>query len=213
MESSTSNPAGEYTLLDTDSVTLNDDLVEVEIRFPIATSGQYVIFDDARVTGKDIQDIMLPLDLQNGNLKHVFIQTRGNLDDIHPVFGRDIIDETTIVDDGTYKFLHFDYPPFYYPPFDSPPYLYSPMRNSRIRIQGYKPLASLSSQSDTITLDAEKLDLLVAQSAVQLYRMKENPVSSEDKGRYFVQIREWEDEVRRLSHHGMATYNRKIRSF
>ncbi len=173
LTSTTTCPAGEFTLLELENQNINDNLVEVEIRLKITTNAKYVIFDALRVTGRDVREYLLPTDVKNGSLAKVYIQSSGYsddpCDDLHPanwspVYGFDIIP------DGTDEYLRL---PFSY------------TSSSKIRLVGDYPLETLSSDTDTIALSDEKqLKLLIAHAKYLMYLEIEGPVSSEDISRY-----------------------------
>lgn len=195
LTSTTANPIGEFTELLLENQTLNDDLVEVSVRFPIATINKYVCFDDARLYGISLDEILLPYDFQNGSLNSV--RFCDSDEDIQPSFGRDVMEDCTIIDDGTYKYLHSGH-----------------LLNSqlRIRLGGYKPLETLSAATDTIsTDDSGHIQMIVAYALHQLYEMQ-GGVSSQDKGRFQMGSAYWLGKYNRLGHHRMATINRQLRS-
>lgn len=194
LTSSTACPAGEFTLLSLENQALNDDLVEVQIRFKVVTNAKYVYFDDAIVNGMHLDEYLVPVNLRSGHISRVHLQTGGNYAvpttnsslvcyDIHPTSwgGRE---EFKIIDDSTYTYLQL---------IDSPESYY------RMRLIGYAPLETLSADTDTISLSGESLNLICAKAASVLYKLEGGPVSSEDKIRYFGEIAYWEDEVRKLT--------------
>jgi len=196
--STTACPAGEYTLLKLENQTLNDDLVEVQLRLGIATNAKYVYFDHARVTGHNIDEYLLPVDLRDGDTDEVFIQTTGYsdkiCDDLHPrywekVYGYDILN------DGTDKYLRL-------------PALYT--SNRLIRLKGRKPLSVVSAYTSTIeTNDGGEVNLFIAYAKYKLFSMVKTPVSSEDVRRYREEIAEAYGEYRRL----LAKHRMPVRSY
>jgi hypothetical protein len=175
LTSTTSNPAGEFTLLKLEDQTPNDDLVEVQIRVKVTTNGQYVIYDGLRVvSGQNVYDYVLPTDVLNGDLAQVYVQISGYsekaCDDINPrqsSFSQ--VRDWDIVNDGTYDYLHFDSS-------------YSTSR--QIKLIGTTPLETLSADADTISLSGNKTDLLIFYAAYLLYEMQAHVVASKDISRY-----------------------------
>lgn len=171
LTSDTSNPSGEFTLLELENQALNDDLVEVEIRFKVITNGNVVYFDDARLLNKLISEYLIPADFVSGQLAQVFIQTSGIssdiVDDIHPASFRQV--EFRIKSDGTDEYLHLDE-------------LHSTAL--RMRLRGYKPFTSYTADSDTIPIDGNKVNLIVFYAAYLLYEQEMNIAASNDISRY-----------------------------
>ena len=196
--SSTTNPAGEFTRLELESQNLNDDLVEVEIRFKIATDTKYVYFDDAQLNGISLQEYLLPEDFQNGQIETVFIG--GDDEKIHSVFYPS--DETgnfITIHDGTYRYLRLDN---------------IPLSGQRIRLIGSKPLETLSAQTDTIsTDDTGHIQMIVTYALHQLYETQKAGVSSQDKLKYEAESFYWLGKYNKLkAQHGMATFSRLLRA-
>jgi len=165
--STTTSIAADHTLIEIESYNIPDDLVEIQFRFQCATNGNIVYFDDARVTGSSREEYLLPLEFTNGGHVSQAIVTTDDIDDSHPRFSD--WQEHRIRNDGTDTYLHL------------PHATQSP---KRIRLIGYKPLETLSADSDTLTISTERLNLIVAYAAHLLYEMEKGPVSSEDKSRF-----------------------------
>lgn len=192
LTSTTSCPAGEFTLLELEDQQLNDDLAQIEIRFKVATNTKYTYFDSARVIGDSLFEYLLLSDFDTGEVSQVYVQASGYSDDICDDLNPRYWDrqEFTTIHDGTYLYLRLRN---------------IPTNNKQIRIIGTTPLGSLSADTDTISISGAKLNLIVAKAAAILYRLEQGPVSSEDKGRYFTEINIWESEYRKLVlHHMMA---------
>jgi len=170
--STTSNPAGEYTLLKLENQTLNDDLDEVQIRLTVTTSGQYAYFDNVRIKGLDASRIILPLIFQNPSsaVKSVEIQSTNTqeypTDDnlsyarFTPLFG------WNTEDDATTKYL-----------------ILPNVTNQRLlKIKGIAPLEdTLSSATDTMTIEDPHLDVLVEMAVSILYDMESGSPSAGDR--------------------------------
>lgn len=188
LTSTTSNPAAEFSLLEKEDQTLNDDLVEVEVRLKITTDAKYVYFSPPRLIGIDVYEYLLPYDLQTGHVSQVYIQTEGYSEDIcddllptrwDRAFGYEIID------DGTYKWLRL-------------PNLYVAPR--QIRLIGDTHFEIMDDQADTIsTSDERKLNLLLAYSAFCLFRMEEGVPSPQDIRRVETNVAKWYAYYKRLS--------------
>lgn len=189
LTSTTSNPAGEWTLLELEDQDLNDNLVDIQFRYKVATDTKYAYFDNSRVTGLSIYEFMLPVDFRDGHLSQAFIQTGGladdPCDDLHLYKPPEKIYFTNdpVADDGTYKYLRL---PALYP-------------NSRkIELIGYKPLTVPSSDSDSVEVNDPELELLIAQSALELYNIMRGPISTQATSKFAIEIAYWEREVFRL---------------
>ena len=96
-----------WNLIELESQKINDDINYIEFRFRVHTNAKYAYFDDARVTGRDVYDYLLPGDLQDGYIRTVAIQYTGNSDDACDDIG--VVRYKTIynwhtVDNGTDKF-------------------------------------------------------------------------------------------------------------
>jgi len=192
LTSTTANPAGRLTLLKLEDQELNDDLVEVQIRFKVTTASQSVYFDHARVIGRNQREYLLPLDVANGKLSSVEVQTdtysdRG-CDDLLPR-GWEDWNGWEIIDDGTDKFLDLGM---------------LPIEERLIRLRGYAPLSAVSIYSDTIEIDGELLNRFIAYAKYKLYQAIEGPVAASDIGRYELQSAKAYQEYQRLSHLRMS---------
>ena len=170
--STTEAPAGEFTLLELKDQTCSSALVEVEIRFLVATSTQYVIFDDARLTTSfSPKEYRLPTDFHNGAVRRVDIQTKGFADDAcddlnflyyDPYFG------FTTTDDGTK--LRLENPG---------------VSNRRIRVRGDYPLSTLDTDTATIPTDnAKEVNLFLKYAEYKLFESLTAAPDSTDTSRY-----------------------------
>ena len=171
LTSTTSCPAGQWTLIELESQALNDDLVEIQFRFYVATDTKYAYFDDARVIGRSIREYLLPDDFVLGHVSQVLVQTSGYsdepCDDLLPVHWD--WQNHSIYNDGTNVFLRLKE--------------YNTSAH-RIRLRGYKPLETLSADTDTITLEAHRIPLLIAQAKVIFWELEETPVAINDVARF-----------------------------
>ncbi len=188
LTSSTSCPATKLTLLELEDQTLNDNLVEIQIRFKIATNTKYAYFDTSRLHGPLMTEYLLPKDFRDGHLSQVYRQigsSQGDpCDDLH-MGSRIQLHNSEVVSDGTYKWLRLD---------DPQP------SNQIIQLIGYKPLETLTDIDDTISVDDPQLDLVIAQACVELFTLERGMASPPDRDSYDIRKREWQDEVRRLKY-------------
>jgi len=175
-----------WNLLELESQSLNDDLTDVQIRFRVNPKGKYIILDKPRVVGKHLYEYMLPYNFQNGELHQVWIQTSGYsddpCDDIQPrtwerVYGY------SVKDDGTYKWIRM-------------PFL--PSNNRQIWLIGTAPLSTLSSDTDTVEIDGERINLLVALAKYKFYQQLSEPAGAQDVSRYKNALAEAYGEYLRL---------------
>jgi hypothetical protein len=196
LTSTTANGTTVFTELKLENQTLNDDLDYVSIRFKVTTNGKYVIFDDAWLGDGKLYEYLLPDDFVEGHLSRVHLQTYGTSDecfyDLQPFArspGRVIPHE--IISDGTNLYLKLLEP--------------VPIER-RLRLIGIKPLETLSADTDTITLKAEKIPALIAKARMIFWAREGEPVSSEDKSRFIDSYARAErDYYRLISKHRMPT--------
>ncbi len=179
LNSTTTCPAAKWTLLELEDQAINDDIVEIQFRFRVHTNLKYAYFDNARAYGKTMREYLLPTDFKNGGVSQAFIQNEGYsddpCDDLRPMSWSKVPDIKT-VEDGSYKWLQL-------------PYNYTSGR--QIRLEGYAPLETLSSATDTISLDGEKVDLLIAYAAMDLFERQEGVPASQDVGRFTSNYFKW----------------------
>ena len=186
LNSTTSCPASKFTLLELEDQPINDNIVEIQFRMRVHTSGQYVYFDPPRAIGMNIYEYLLPQDFQDGFVSSVEIQTSGYSDDIcddlQPRSWEKVYN-WSIVNDGSYKYLRL-------------PAGYSNGR--KIRLIGYCPLETQTADTSTISLDGEKVNLLIAYAAYLLYEMVESVPASGDVSRYERASSKWLSKYYRL---------------
>ncbi len=177
---------GQFTLLEIEDQAIPDDIVQIQFRMRVLTTAQNVYFDQPRVTGRDIREYLLPLDFQDGFISQVKVQTSGYSDDIcddlHPRYWEEVYDFDPNINDGTYKYLRLP--------------VYS--TKTQIRLIGYHQLETLTSDTDTITLDGERLNLLIAYAAYLLFEMEEDVPSSRDTSRIERSSVKWLSKYYRL---------------
>ncbi len=193
LTSTTLCPINYFTLLKLENQALNDDLVEIQFRFKVATLSKNVYFDHARVIGGDVSEYLLPTDFKNGSISQVDIQSSGYSDetcddllpeDWSPVYAWDIID------DGTDKFLRLN------------EYWTTP---NLIRLRGKTPLSAVSAFTSTIEIDGDLINRYIAYAKYKLYQMIEGPVAVRDIGRYETESAKAYNEYLRLGHLRMTS--------
>lgn len=191
LTSTTANPAGEFSLLELEGQQLNDDLVEVELRFYVATNAKYVYYDPPRLTGISLYEYILPKDFQEGDVSQIDIQISGDCDTLHPQHWQPVYGKR-LISDGVDIWI-------------KSPYFYTNGR--QIRLTGRKKLESLSADTDTITLDKkERVNVLIAYSAYKLFTMVRGLPATADISRFEDLARYWLGEFYRLSaQHKMNT--------
>ena len=183
---------GEWELLEIEDYALNDDLVEIQFRLCMAgnQSSKTAYFDNARVTGKDFYAYLLPKTFQTGHITQVWEQVTGYSDDIcddvkssHNAFAETFGWNIITGDDG-YKYLRL-------------PYILSSER--KLRLVGEAPLEdTLSSDTDTMTIEGERVNLLLAYAAYLLYEMQRGVASGQSKDFYNQEIAYWGGKTERL---------------
>lgn len=187
LASTTACGADVYTLLELEDQELNDDLVNVQIRFNVASSTGIVYFDDARVYATERREYLLPTDFALGTLQQVYVQTRGYSDDICDDLLSEYWEEvygSNIIRDGADYYLQL--PAFY-------------SNNRRIRLIGDCPLEVLDASSDTISLSEEQpRNLLIKYAEYKLLQAKTSTPASEDVSRYKQAARDALNEYYRL---------------
>ena len=190
LTSTTTNPAGKWTLLELENQGINDELSFISIRLKVTTNAKYVYFENARLTGRDITEYLLPQDFQDGALNQVYIQESGSADDwcddIHPIFEDEPLHSCKIIDDGTDKFLNTGV-----------------ILSSKklLRLIGKIPLETLSAATDTVSISGKELNLLVAYAKYKLFQQKVGIPASMDVSRYQGMLADAYGEYMRLLPH------------
>lgn len=192
LTSTTSCPAGYWTLIKFENQALNDDLQEVKITFNVATNGQYCYFDDPMLVGYNRYDIMLPEEFQtDAHISQVKIQESSYSDeiayDLKPKYWgnpEQFRVKEEIINGTAYKFLHLKD---------------MPLSRSRIWLRGYKKLEIPTTDSGTISLDGMRLNLIIAYAAHLLYEMEKGTVSASDRDTYEQESKYWFSKYRELA--------------
>ena len=181
-------------MLSLESQAINDNLVLFEIRFKVATNGDYCYWDDAILAGVNLFEYLLPEKFQDGYVNQAYQQAESYSEvpayDIHPrKWSRE---DFEVIDDGTYKYLRLGNMPSSY---------------RRLRLLGNSPLDALTAATGTINIDVGgRTDMLVAHACYLLYEMTESPVSSEDVSRYEREsAKRYAKYIRLLRKHRMTT--------
>jgi len=162
LDSDTTTYAGKKNLIELEDQDINDDLSLIEIWLYVATDTKYSYFDMPRLIGKNVREYLLPKDLQDGHLCCVKIQKSGYADDPCDVLAPDNWETVYGWNDRTYDS-------------DGNRYLTLPAGYSnerRILLKGYKVLETLSATTDTISLDGERVNLLLAYAASKLFHVE-----------------------------------------
>ena len=171
--STTTCPAGKWTLLELSNQSISDDIVQFQYGLQVRTDTKYAYFDNARLIGADVTNYLLPIDFRDGHLAQVILQGGAYSDypadalltmDVSEIYGWDI------KKDGTDKYLVMPYP-------------YSG-GEQLIRLVGDAPLSTVSAYTDTVEISGEQVNLLIAYAKYKLYQMVEGQVSSQEIGRY-----------------------------
>ncbi|KKN73883.1 hypothetical protein LCGC14_0396850 [marine sediment metagenome] len=193
--STTSCPAGEFTILQLEDQSINDNLREAEIRLRVNTDTKYVIFDDCYISGTNpMNDYLLSSDLQSGGIDLVEYQVTGNppastnnmCDDFSPDNTYERVFGWNIRDDGTDRFLRL-------------PDTYRGLSKRRLRITGTQPYETLSSATDTIaTNDVGEVDLIISYAAYLLYEKEAGPISADDTEKYNREMARFDYKTKRL---------------
>jgi hypothetical protein len=171
--STTSCPAGEYTLIELENQVLNDDLVEIQFRLITATASKYVYWDGARASGNMVYEYLLPHGYDY-DIDHVEIQTTSDCDDLQPrswerIRGWEIVGSGYASTGRLHHLrLHDLYPTF-----------------RQIRLIGKMPVPEvLSSYDDVFYDDYRSLNKLIAYAKYKLFQLVPGAPAQEDIGRF-----------------------------
>ena len=177
--STTTSTAAMYTLIEIEDYDVPDDITRLRVNLRTHTDTKYVYFAQPRLMGSAVYEYMLPDELQNGDVKQVWIQTSGYSDDIcddlHPKFGEEVFG-WTIIDDGTYKYLRM-------------PYLST---GKRLKLIGCCPLEDDSdATTDTISMDDKYIPTLLYYAAHSVYEKVGGIVSGDSRTKYQEESMRW----------------------
>jgi len=200
LTSTTTNPATKWTLIELNDQAINEDIVQIDIRFKVTTNAKYVYFDSAYLQGITLNDYLLPSGLESGGLNQVYIQSSAirdyAYDDINTYVWTPCYD-WQVISDGSNSYLKFDhvYPDGY-----------------RIRLIGSKPLEALTTYSDTIsTSDTRYLQLVSNYAAYRLYSNAASSATGSDRDRLNTEAGRYLYNYQRLSHLKMAQPSIQLR--
>ena len=208
--STTTAPAGKWTLLVLENQSLNDDLVQLDVQFRVHTSGKFAYFDDARLFGKNAAEYLLPTEFDSGSVAEVWIQQGGGFaitdtdasDMLQPrnwqkINGWQIIQKEDVAAGLIDNFLRL-------------PALFTERR--RIRLIGTAPFETLVSttSSGTITLDGRRVNLLVALAKYKLFTTVPDLPAADDTSRFDALAAKALFDYRRLSHLAMPQKSRSM---
>ena len=192
--STTSNTAGYWTEISIKDHTVPNSLSKIEIRFQVVTSGQYVYFDKARLVGPLVYEHIAPDWFQKGNITKYFEQVTGtSTDGTTSKICNDVYTSTSQVEPifGVTEYYHEGYKYIRLP--------YGSAGERKLILAGYAPLEdTLSSDTDTMTIDDPHTSLLVAYALYKLYMMESGKHSSEDNIRLKGEAAYWGAESERL---------------
>jgi hypothetical protein len=178
LTSTTTNAAASWTEIKLESQVLNSDLEEIQIRFKVATNIKYAYFDDAYIGGMYLTEYLLPESLRDGYLNQVLIQEpvsslvqSENFYSIHPFMGAYPGESVgfDIINDNSNSYLKLDS---------------TPLSEHRMRLIGYQPLESPVTDSTTVTIDDEKVNLLIAKAKMIFWEREGVPVSAKDINKF-----------------------------
>lgn len=197
--STTTCVAGVRTLLEIEDYAIPDDIVRIRVKLRVHSTGRYVYFDPPRLTGKTIDEYVLPTDFQNGDILKVGVQSWGYsddaCDDLQPTFW-EIAYDWSVFSDGTYRYLK----------------LAGYGSGRRIHLTGYCPLEIPTTDIETISLEGEKVNLLIAYAAYLLYEMEMIMPSATDVSRIERASVYWYGKYQRLlQSHKMRSPNPTMR--
>ena len=192
LTSTTTSPAGKWSLLELNGQTINEDIVKIEFRFGVTTNAKYVYYDSAVVTGGAVvNEYLLPSGLESGGVNQVYIGMGGgntsdySYDDIASFIWQPNYN-WEIVNDGSNSYLKFD----------------SMLAGDcRIRLIGSKPLEALTASTDTIsTNDTRYLQLVSNYAAYRLYSNASSTTSGSDKDKFNNEANRYLSNYYRLAH-------------
>lgn len=182
-DSTTTCPAGLFTLLEIENQAIPDDIRQIQFRMRVETSAKYVYFSPPRATGLSIRELLLPGDFQGGHVSRVNIQVGGEVDDLR-LRNSERVYNINVINDGTYDYLWM--PAFY-------------GDNKILQLIGEKPLTVPSSDSASVEVDDPQLELLIAMAASELFKILRGPVSTQDTDKFAEEIAYWDREVFRMT--------------
>jgi hypothetical protein len=178
--STTLAPALTWTKIQIEDYDIPDDITRIRINLRVHSTTKQAVFVEPKLPGLDIREYLLPQDLQNGEIKQVWLQTTGYnediTDDIDPHYAEEVFG-WNIVYDGSYAYLRL-------------PYLVASPR--RIRLVGYCPLENdADATTDKITIPDRYLLVLLNYAAFSVYEKMAGIVSGDARTRYQEESMKW----------------------
>ncbi len=173
LTSTTTCAAGVWSQLELEDQTLNEDLALVEIRFKVATNAKYVYFDDACLFGGTLQEYLLPNGLVDGHISRINLQTSGYSNpicyDLNPFItgNYEEVQNFQKIRSGTYQYLQI-------PTFPN---------GHRLRLIGMSPLETLTTDTTTITIDSEKVPLLISLANYVFWKREAQAMTVQDNSK------------------------------
>lgn len=203
LTSTTSSYAARWGVLTLDSQVINADLDHIEFRMRSVNNGETVYFACPWISGGTVEELLLPELFQDGEVNQVRIQTSGHSDEIADDVGwgadyQEIFGCQTI-SDGTYKYL-------------SLPRQYQAQSERRLELIGNAPLEDdLDADTDTMSIDGERVSLLCSYAIYLLYEMYMSTPSSEDTSKFEKMANYWWGRYQTLKKRlGMTTRSGQI---
>ncbi len=160
LTSTGSTPAQKWTKLQLLQQDINPALDKIEFRFKITTNAENVRLDNVRVLGDTVTSYLLPETFKDGVVTSMRLQTYGSgtwnrpADDIGYNFHYEDVYGWEVVSDGTDRYLNTPTLP----------------DGHLIELRGSTPLNdTLSADTDTMDIESEKTEYLIAMAARELY--------------------------------------------
>jgi len=191
LTSTTPCPAGKWTRLELENQTINEDIVDFQVRLKVATNTKYAYFDNVRLEGAPVFEYLLPLWAGKGTVSEIYQQTSGNAEDI-----ADDVFTAASSCRGIYNWQVYSQ--------EGDSFIRFPMAFSsayKMILSGNAPLEdNLSSETSTMTIDDPQLQLLAAYACYKLMEMQMSPVSSDDTDKTAQIANYWRGQAEMLKH-------------
>jgi len=186
--STTATYANKWNTVVLEDQLLNDDLVYIEFRFQISTSGSTCYFDNAQLFGSPIEQYICATPLINNKIQGVYIQTVSHTnqttdpcDNLIPTIWSKIYNWHYWFD-GSYDWLEIP----------------SQLDRYKIKLIVLSPLSQLTTGSDTVEVEGHRVNLLLALARYKLFQREKSLPSSQDVTRLDKAISESLAEYNRL---------------
>lgn len=159
----TSCPAGQYTRIYYDGAAMPTTLADLTVKFITATNGQYTIWNSPYLDGILLTDYLLPYIDMHVDFVEAFPADNDDQYVFHTCKGIPV--PYRQIQNATQRYVKLlRYVPDEY----------------RLRITGRRPLETLSSDTDTVTIEDERVPLLIALAKYIFFDREVKPQSSED---------------------------------